>query len=146
MKTYVCGVCGYIAFGDAPDNCPVCYAAKDKFKDNPNAITKPKDVSNLSEIEKKHIPVIKVVKSCGIFGQGCVDVHVVVGEIKHVMEEKHFIKHIDFYVDYKYIARAIFTPVNVNPAACVHLSNTSGKLTAIENCNVHGNWMNEVIM
>ena len=28
---FVCSVCGYVADGEAPDNCPVCRAAKDKF-------------------------------------------------------------------------------------------------------------------
>jgi rubrerythrin len=28
---YVCSVCGYLAEGDAPDNCPVCQAPKEKF-------------------------------------------------------------------------------------------------------------------
>ena len=30
---YVCSVCGYVADGQAPDNCPVCQAPKDKFLD-----------------------------------------------------------------------------------------------------------------
>ncbi len=29
---YVCGVCGYTAEGEAPDNCPVCKAKKQMFK------------------------------------------------------------------------------------------------------------------
>ena len=28
---YVCGVCGYIAEDNPPDNCPVCGAVKEKF-------------------------------------------------------------------------------------------------------------------
>jgi rubrerythrin len=28
---YVCGVCGYVADGKLPDNCPVCGAASTKF-------------------------------------------------------------------------------------------------------------------
>ena len=31
MSKYVCSVCGYIAEGSAPDKCPQCGAAKDKF-------------------------------------------------------------------------------------------------------------------
>lgn len=144
MKTFVCGICGYVTFENVPDNCPICFAPKEKFKENPEAIVKPKDPNNLTEGDKKHIPVITVVRKCGLFGEGCIDVHAKVGEIKHVMEEKHFIRHVDFYLNYKYIARAIFTPVNVNPAACVHLPSGTGKLTVIENCNIHGNWMSEV--
>ncbi len=29
---YVCQVCGYIAENEAPDNCPVCGAVQDKFR------------------------------------------------------------------------------------------------------------------
>ena len=32
MKKFVCQVCGYVHEGDsAPDNCPICKAAKEKF-------------------------------------------------------------------------------------------------------------------
>ncbi len=34
MKKFVCGVCGYVHEGDsAPDNCPICGAAKEKFSE-----------------------------------------------------------------------------------------------------------------
>lgn len=34
MKKFVCTVCGYVHEGDeAPDKCPVCKAAKEKFKE-----------------------------------------------------------------------------------------------------------------
>ena len=29
---YVCSVCGYVAVGSAPDECPICGAKKDKFR------------------------------------------------------------------------------------------------------------------
>ena len=28
---YVCGVCGHVEFGAAPENCPICHAPKEKF-------------------------------------------------------------------------------------------------------------------
>ncbi|MDF2988840.1 MAG: Rubrerythrin, partial [Eubacterium sp.] len=32
MKKFVCSVCGYVHSGDAaPDNCPQCKAAREKF-------------------------------------------------------------------------------------------------------------------
>ena len=34
MKKYVCLVCGYVYEGDsAPDECPICHAKSDKFKE-----------------------------------------------------------------------------------------------------------------
>ncbi|MDY6893654.1 MAG: ferritin family protein [Chloroflexota bacterium] len=29
---FVCGVCGYVSDGEAPDACPICGAQRDKFK------------------------------------------------------------------------------------------------------------------
>ena len=31
-KIYICSVCGYTGYGDAPDICPVCKAKKEKFR------------------------------------------------------------------------------------------------------------------
>ena len=34
MKKFVCTVCGYVHEGnEAPAECPVCHAGKEKFKD-----------------------------------------------------------------------------------------------------------------
>lgn len=144
MKGFVCKVCGYISINQtAPENCPVCHAPKTAFQEKDDAIKTPRDASNLTEAEKKHLPVIAIVKKCGLIPGGCQDVHIKVGEIQHPMEEKHFIMHIDFYIDKEYISRVILTPEKLNPAAALHLKASSGKLTAIELCNVHGAWLNE---
>jgi rubrerythrin len=29
---YVCGVCGYVSDGELPDECPICGAPQDKFR------------------------------------------------------------------------------------------------------------------
>ena len=31
MKKFVCSVCGYVAEGKIPEECPVCHAKADKF-------------------------------------------------------------------------------------------------------------------
>ncbi len=146
MKTFVCKVCGHIAFDEAPVRCPVCEAPIENFENNPDAIKRPADPGNLSEGDKKHIPVLVVKKECGLFPGGeCTDLHVKVGEIEHVMKTEHFITFIDFYVDKKYIARVSLTPQRLHPAAALHLNVNTGRLIAIENCNVHGSWMTEII-
>ncbi len=33
MKKFVCTVCGYVHEGEAPDQCPICKASKEKFKE-----------------------------------------------------------------------------------------------------------------
>jgi len=144
MKGFVCSVCGFISInGSAPDVCPVCGSPKKVFQEKDDAIKTPSDPKNLSELEKKHIPQIIVVKKCGLIPQGCQDVHVKIGEIQHPMTPEHSIKHIDFYIDNEFISRVILTPEKLNPAAALHLKAQSGKLTVVEFCNLHGYWINE---
>jgi len=122
----------------------VCGRASEAFKDSPDAIKQPADPANLSDGDKKHIPQIVIVKECGLIPGGCCsDVHVRVGEIEHVMEEKHFIRYIDYYLDKKFISRVWLSPGACHPAAGLHVNATAGTITAIENRNVHGNWMAE---
>lgn len=143
MNTFICGKCGYVAFNEAPDACPVCGAAKQAFEENSTAIKKPIDPANLNDLEKKHIPAIDIKRQCGLVGPGCVDASIKIGSMLHVMEEKHFIMYIDLYLEYKFIARYHMTPDNLNPVLGVHLKVASVKLTALENCNIHGRWMAE---
>lgn len=143
MEIMVCKVCGYVSFGGAPDRCPVCGAKKEAFQLTPDAIKKPVDPNNLTDGDKKHIPAIKITKTCGLVGPGCTDVHIKIGEITHVMEAKHFIMYIDVYLDNNFIARCHLTPDKMNPAIGLHLQVSSGKLLVLENCNVHGRWTAE---
>ncbi len=143
MDTFVCSKCGYVAFGQAPDACPVCGALKQAFELDNSAIKKPADPTNLTELEKKHIPVIKINRQCGLVGPGCVDVHIKVGEILHVMEAKHYIMYMDVYLDGAFIARYHIAPDKLNPVLGIHLKVASGKLLVLENCNLHGRWITQ---
>ena len=145
MKGFVCKVCKFISInGSAPDKCPVCGAPKAAFEEKDDAIKTAQDENKLSELEKKHIPVIKVVKTCGLISEGCQDVHVKMGEIQHPMKAEHYIVHIDFYIDKEFISRVILTPDKLNPAVALHLKAQSGKLSVIELCNLHGAWIKEI--
>lgn len=144
MSIFVCSVCGHIEFNEAPEKCLICEAAKDAFGEDAAAIKKPEDAANLTEAEKKHIPQIVVVKECGLIPDGtCTDVHARIGEIEHVMTDEHYIRYLDFYIDYSFVSRIWLSPEKCHPAAALHLNAPSGKVTVIENCNVHGNWMAE---
>ncbi len=144
MELFVCGVCGHIAFGSAPEKCPACGAPKSSFTADPSALKKPADPKNLTEGDKKHIPVFVVKRECGLVDKACVDVYVKIGEILHVMEEKHWIMWIDFYLNQKFLARYTMAPTGVNPAVGIHLKDPRGTVNAIESCNIHGKWMAEV--
>ncbi|MFC1658599.1 desulfoferrodoxin family protein [Candidatus Omnitrophota bacterium] len=144
MKGFVCKVCGFISInGQAPEKCPVCGAPKTSFEEKEDAIKTPKDANNLTELEKKHIPVITIVKKCGLIPEGCQDAHVKIGEIQHPMLAEHYITYIDFYIDNEFISRVQLTPDKLNPAAALHIKAASGKLTVIEHCNLHGSWVSQ---
>jgi len=144
MNGHVCKVCKYIAIdGSAPEYCPVCGAPKTAFTEDKNAIKLPQDTGSLSELEKKHVPVITVVKKCGLIPDGCMDAHVKLGEVNHPMIDVHYIMHIDFYIDKKFIARAYLTPEKLNAAAALHLKPGTGRIETVALCNQHGAWFKE---
>ena len=134
-------MCGFVSLEGAPDTCPVCHAPKKMFKEAD--VKTSKDIATYGESEKKHIPQITINKKCGMFPEGCTEVSVKIGEIAHPMLPEHFIMHVDFYVDNKFVTRQIFTPEKLNPGACAHIKVPKGKLSVIEQCNVHGDWYNE---
>lgn len=143
MKAIVCKVCGYIALnGETPENCPVCWAPKTSFEEREDAINIPKDPANLEGGEQKHVPKISKME-CGLIEGSCVDIHVLMGEVIHPMEAAHFITHVDFYVNKEYVARMLLTP-GCQPAVSLHLKKTEGRISVIENCNQHGNWIAEM--
>lgn len=145
MKTLECKVCGHIEFDEAPEFCLVCRSPKTAFKENPEAIKHPADPANLTDGDKKHIPAIKVT-GCGLI-EGCTDVHAVVGEIEHVMEAKHLIRYLDYYINHQFASRVWLSAEHCHPATSLHLKAKPGDtVTVIENCNVHGNWMSEVTL
>lgn len=145
MKTYVCQICGHIAFDEAPVDCPVCGMAIENFENMPDVIKNPSDLDNLSDSEKKHVPVINISSECSLNqGDECVDVHVKIGEISHVMETEHFINFIDVYINKKYITRALLTPKLQYPSAGFHLNVKGGVVSVIGHCNVHGYWRSKV--
>ncbi|HOX54265.1 MAG: desulfoferrodoxin family protein [Candidatus Omnitrophica bacterium] len=141
MKGYVCKVCGFVSIdGSIPDKCPACGSPSKAFEEKMDAIKTAKDEEKLSE---KHTPVITVVRKCGLIPEGCADVHVRIGSVIHPMLPEHYITAIDFYIDNKFLARTILTPEKLNPAAALHLKVATGKLSVVEHCNIHGNWIAE---
>jgi len=102
----------------------------------------PKDASNMTELEKKHTPVIEcpdTVKAGVPF-----QVKINVGAIPHVMEEGHSIQWIDLYFKQNFYARIDLTPVFTRPEVTVtlvrHSKHKSSTLRVIERCNLHGQW------
>ncbi len=143
MKIFQCTVCGHIEFNEAPEKCLICHADKTAFKENPDAIQKP-GLEGRKEADNKHIPQIVMVKECGLLpNTGCLDVHVKIGEVEHPMLPNHYIRSIDYYLDYQFISRVWLSPEKCHPACALHLKAEKGRITVVENCNIHGNWMSE---
>ncbi|MCA6071114.1 MAG: hypothetical protein LE168_01805 [Endomicrobium sp.] len=143
MKGLICKICGYVALDGNRGQCPVCHA-KNVFEEREDAYKAPDFKAASGESEKKHIPSFAVIQERGIPGNGCIDVHVKIGEIPHPALPEHHITEIAFYVDNKFISNVMLT-ADINPAVVVHLkSGTKGKVQVIENCNLHGKWYNEV--
>lgn len=105
-------------------------------------INKPEDSANLTELEKKHTPVIDcpdTVKAGEPF-----KVSINVGEIPHVMDEGHHIQWIDVYFKNNFFARVDLTPKFTRPEVTLtlerHSKHASSTLRVIERCNLHGQW------
>jgi superoxide reductase len=138
MKVYVCKICGYLEFNEIPEQCPVCHADKTNFSQKDNIFKESQEKS--PEAEVKHVPTIQINQKCNLIPeQACTDIIVRIGKTLHPSEEKHFIQFIDCYHNEKYVGRAQLSP-GLSPAACFHLKNDSGKITVVENCNIHGYW------
>lgn len=139
-KMFVCAVCGHIEFGNAPAECPVCFARK--FNEDPNAIMPAE-----KEGKEKHVPVVTATGQCGLIPGECKDVLVKVGSIPHPMQADHWIMWIDAYVNNVFVSRVQLKPESLQAAACIHFKkDVTGTVTVIEHCNKHGNWMAQVAL
>ncbi len=102
----------------------------------------PKDPANMSETEKKHMPVIECPDT--VTAGEPFQVKINVGEIPHVMEEGHFIQWIDVYFKQNFFARVELTPKFTRPEITLtlerHSKHKSSTLRVVERCNLHGQW------
>ena len=145
MKTFVCQVCNHIAFDEAPVDCPVCGYAIENFEKDEEAIKAPADPGNLTEIEKMHMPVVKINKDCSWdHDNDCTSLLIKVGEIEHVMDSEHLIEFIDLYINKKYFSRLTFTAKKIHPAALFHMAADNGTVSVIAYCNTHGSWRTKI--
>jgi superoxide reductase len=104
-------------------------------------VNTPKDPANLSDLEKKHTPVITapdVVRA----GE-CFEVTAEVGKLlAHPNEPGHAIEFIELYAGHTYIAHLDLTAVRTCPILkiSVALEKELGPLRVFERCNLHGIW------
>jgi len=114
--------------------------AKDLFA----GVNRPDDPRNLTDLEKKHVPVITAPER--VKAGECFEVTVEVGKLlAHPNENAHFIQFIELYAGHVYLARMDFTAKTTCPVmkVCVSLPKSLGPLRAFERCNLHGVWTAE---
>lgn len=99
------------------------------------------DFDSASDFEKKHLPYIE----CTRDGEKVV-VSVTVGHwVAHPNQPDHFIEWIDVYAAGAPVARLTASAVAVDPTLTCVLNVESGtELSAMENCNLHGLWLNTI--
>lgn len=101
----------------------------------------PKDAANLTDLEKKHMPVIDApgkVKKDQTF-----DIKVDVGKLlAHPNEPGHFIEWIELYCGDTFLGRINYSGGTSYPTAVfrVKLDHAHGPIKAWEKCNLHGLW------
>lgn len=104
-------------------------------------VNEPKDKDNLSDLEKKHIPVIyapEKVKKNEPF-----EVKIEVGKLlAHPNEPGHFIEWIELYSGDTFLGRVHYNGGATYPTALfkVKLTHAHGPLKAWGKCNLHGLW------
>jgi len=103
----------------------------------------PKDRNNLTDLEKKHIPVITAPEKAT--KNEPFEVKIEIGKLlEHANEPAHFIEWIELYSGDTFLGRVHFSGGASYPQASfkVKLSHAHGPLKVWEKCNLHGLWEN----
>jgi superoxide reductase len=103
----------------------------------------PKDAKNLSELEKKHLPVIEAPERIG--QNETFEVNVRVGGIdgvEHPNEPAHFIEWVELYSGDTFVGRCSYNGGTSFAIARfkLKLSHAHGILKVWAKCNLHGLW------
>ncbi|MHC4592638.1 MAG: class II SORL domain-containing protein [Planctomycetota bacterium] len=104
-------------------------------------VNKGADPDNLTDLAKKHTPVITAPDA--VKKGECFEVTVEVGKLlAHPNERGHSIHFVELYADETFLGRVDFTPVTTCPVAkfCVALGHIHEQLRAFGLCNLHGVW------
>ncbi len=103
-------------------------------------VNRPADWDNISDLEKKHVPIIDCPDS--VKANESFEVSVNVGKLlKHPNEMAHYIQWIELRFGELFIARVDLTPVTSEPKVKFNITlESSGELTALSRCNIHGTW------
>lgn len=106
-------------------------------------VNHPKDSANLTDLEKKHLPVISAPDQ--LKAGEAAEVTVELGKLlAHPNEPGHFIEWIDLYANYVFLTRLSLTAVTTKPVLKAQVVIPHGlpkaTLRAYARCNLHGVW------
>jgi superoxide reductase len=103
-------------------------------------INRVKDMSNLTDLEKKHLPVIDAPDS--VKAGEPFEVAIEVGKLlAHPNEQGHHIQWIVLLNKSLTLAIVQLTPETTSPTVKLTVTiEKSAKLRALERCNLHGEW------
>jgi len=105
-------------------------------------VNRPVDFKNLTDLEKKHLPVLEAPET--VAPGEYFELIVEVGKLlAHPNEYNHFIQFLDVYADRTYLARVDFTAVSACAKATLRLAleAPAEELRAYAHCNMHGTWV-----
>ena len=108
-------------------------------------VNKAKDAATLTDLEKKHVPVIEAPDKVKAGEPFQVTVHV--GKLlAHPNEPGHHVEWVELYQGYVFLARADLAGATTEPKVTftvrleAAIAAKEGVLRAFEKCNLHGTW------
>ena len=109
-------------------------------------VNQPADPKALTDLEKKHVPVIEAPDTVKAGQPFEVTVHV--GKLlAHPNEPEHHVEYIELYKGYVFLARAALAGATTEPKVTFSIkldpaiAAEDGVLRAFEKCNMHGVWV-----
>jgi superoxide reductase len=105
-----------------------------------DGINHPKDLTNLSDLEKKHFPTIEVPEAIKAWEP--FNVNVTIGKsLAHPNEGAHFIQWVELYYNEVLIGRTELTPTVYDMPVIFRVKlGKPGDLRVRSRCNLHGIW------
>ncbi len=104
-----------------------------------------KDWNNLTDLEKKHVPIIKAPDRVKV--NEPFEIEIIVGEfLKHPNELNHWIRWVSVFLNERMLSSINLEPVVSEPKVKISIKYDKPgkkKLVAMANCNLHGTWINE---
>ncbi|WP_406660362.1 class II SORL domain-containing protein [Methanolobus sp. ZRKC3] len=102
------------------------------------SVQRAKDSQDLTETEKKHIPVIEAPEE--VTAGEPFEVKVTVGSLPHVMEDDHYIQWIELYIDDDLVGKKELDSTEEKAEATFTVVGTEDMISTREimNCNIHG--------